>query len=45
LPGGHPKGPRGGPQPCLSKLPRQLEVVLEGSISASRTSSTKGQNF
>uniref|UniRef100_M1DZ60 Uncharacterized protein n=1 Tax=Solanum tuberosum TaxID=4113 RepID=M1DZ60_SOLTU len=44
-PGGHPKGPRGGPQPWPSKLPRQLEVVLGGSMSASRTSSTKGQKF
>uniref|UniRef100_M1DCU7 Uncharacterized protein n=1 Tax=Solanum tuberosum TaxID=4113 RepID=M1DCU7_SOLTU len=44
-PGGHPKGTRGGPQPWPSKLPRQLEVVLGGSISASRTSSTKGQKF
>ncbi|KAH0706508.1 hypothetical protein KY289_011584 [Solanum tuberosum] len=45
LPGGHPKGPRGGPQPWPSKVPRQLEIVLGGSMSASRTSSTKGQKF
>jgi len=45
IPGGHPKGPRGGPQPWPSKLLRQLEVVLGGSMSASRTSSTKGQMF
>uniref|UniRef100_M1DRP6 Uncharacterized protein n=1 Tax=Solanum tuberosum TaxID=4113 RepID=M1DRP6_SOLTU len=44
-PGGHPKGPRGGPQPWPSKLPRQLEVLFGGSMSASRTSSTKGQEF
>uniref|UniRef100_M1DKK7 Polyprotein protein n=1 Tax=Solanum tuberosum TaxID=4113 RepID=M1DKK7_SOLTU len=44
-PGGHPKCPQGGPQPWPSKLPRQLEVVLGGSMSAPWTSSTKGQKF
>ncbi|WMV41794.1 hypothetical protein MTR67_035179 [Solanum verrucosum] len=42
-PRGHPKGPRGGPQPWPSKLSRQLEIVHGGSGSTSRTCSTKGQ--
>ncbi|WMV14029.1 hypothetical protein MTR67_007414 [Solanum verrucosum] len=41
----HPKGPRGRPPPLAKKQPRQLEVAHGGTMSASRTCSTKGQTL
>ncbi|KAH0640840.1 hypothetical protein KY290_038075 [Solanum tuberosum] len=45
LPGITLRVPEKDPNPWPSKLPRQFEVVIGGSGSASRTCSTNGQKF
>ncbi|WMV29877.1 hypothetical protein MTR67_023262, partial [Solanum verrucosum] len=45
LPGTTLRVPEEDPNPWPNKLPRQLEVAHRGSMSTSRTSSTKGQRF
>ncbi|WMV29588.1 hypothetical protein MTR67_022973, partial [Solanum verrucosum] len=45
LPGTTLRVPEENPHPWPNKLPRQLENVHGGNMSASRASSTIGQNF